>query len=125
MELRHEVKGDEMRIAGKEEELKTEEAQQAKLQADIKTLQQDLSARQMTADDLQSRLVELRRANASTSAKTQEEQARKRQRDATFKKHEREVADVQQSGASIEDKRKRLQYLKGEIRKSLILLEHS
>jgi len=35
MELRNEVKTDEVRLAGKEEELKTEQARQAQLQQEM------------------------------------------------------------------------------------------
>lgn len=125
MELRQEVKSDESRVTSKEDELRIEEARQAQLQEEVKTLQQDLATRQMSLDDLEARLIELRKVNETTLAKTREEQGRKRQRETTLKKHQKAVTEIQQSGATIEEKKKRLEHLKGEIRKSLVLIEHS
>lgn len=125
MQLKKDVDADELRIAGKEEELKTEEARQASLQEQIATLRKDLETRQVTADDLQSRLAQLQQANANMHARTQEQQALKRRREIKLTTHQKELVDIQQSGATIEEKKKKLEHLKEEIRKSLNLLVHS
>lgn len=125
MQLKKDVETDEARLATKTEELEFEEARQAELNEKIKLLQEDLTTRQMSLDDLKSRLTQLQQANASTSAGTKEQQALKRKRATKLQAHQREVTEIQQSGATIAEKRRRLEYLKGEIRKSLNLLVHS
>jgi chromosome segregation ATPase len=125
MQLKKGVEADELRIANKEEELKTEEARQASLQEQIASLRKDLETRQVTTQDLQSRLAQLQQANASMRARTQEQQALKRRREIKLTMHQKELADIQQSDTSIEEKKKKLEHLKEEIRKSLNLLVHS
>jgi chromosome segregation ATPase len=125
MQLKNEVAQDEVRLATKEDELKSEEARQVELKQQIKLLQDDLATRQMSLDDLKSRLAELQQANASTSASTKEQQALKRKRATKLQAHQKEVTEIQQSGATIAEKRQRLEHLKGEIRKSLNLLVYS
>ena len=125
MQLKKDVAQDEARLATKEDELKSEEARQVELKQKITLLQEDLTTRQMSLDDLKSRLTQLQQANASTSANTKEQQALKRKRATKLQAHQREVAEIQQSGATIAEKRQRLEHLKGEIRKSLNLLVHS
>src|SRR5690349_7775492 len=80
MELRNEVKVDEVRLAGKENELKIEEDRKTQLQQDMERLQSDLSARQMSLDDLKLRLEQLQQANAGTRAETTAQRERKRER---------------------------------------------
>jgi hypothetical protein len=58
-------------------------------------------------------------------APTQDQKALKRRRDIKLTTHQKEFADIQQSDASIEEKKKKLEHLKEEIRKSLNLLVHS
>ncbi|SEO72798.1 hypothetical protein [Nitrosovibrio sp. Nv6] len=125
MQLKKDVETDEARVATKTEELEFEETRQAELNEKIKLLQEDLTTRQMSLDDLKSRLTQLQQANASTSASTKEQQALKRKRATKLQAHQIEVTEIQQSGATIVEKRRRLEYLKGEIRKSLNLLMHS
>ena len=120
--LRNEVKTDEVRVAGKEEELKTEQARQAELQQETEQLKSDLASREMSLDQLKSRLAELQRANDATVAETQAQQATKRERAAKLQKHQKEVIAIEQSGDSLEEKQKKLQYLKEEVRKSLSML---
>ena len=122
MELRNEEKTDEVRLAGKEEELKTEQARQAELQQEMEQLKSDLASRQMSMDELKSRLAELQRANDATVAETQAQQATKRERAAKLQKHQKEVIANEQSGDSLEEKQKKLQHLKEEVRKSLSML---
>ncbi|SEL11481.1 hypothetical protein [Nitrosovibrio tenuis] len=125
MQLRNEVKTDEVRLAGKEDELKIEEERQAQLQQEIEQLKSDLATRQMSLDDLKSRLTQLQRANDATPAQTKAQQDEKRDRAAKLLKHQKEVIAIERSGASLEEKQKRLQFLKEEIRKSLSLLLHT
>lgn len=132
MQLRNEVKTDEERLAGKESQLKTEEDRKAQLedrktqlQQDMERLQGDLAARQMSLDDLKLRLEQLQQANAATLAETNDQREKKRERAAKLQKHEREVVAIEQSDASVEEKQKRVQFLKEEIRKSLEILLHT
>lgn len=125
MQLKKDVEQDEARVAGKEGELKSEEARQAQLREEIARLQEDLSTRQVSLDDLQSRLEQLRRANANTLDATQEQRVRKQRREVKLKTHQKELVKIQQSDATITEKKKKLEHLKEEIRKSLNLLMHS
>jgi chromosome segregation ATPase len=125
IQLKKDVEGDEIRIANKEAELKTEEARQAQLREEITQLQKDLGTRQVTLDDLQSRLAQLQRANANTLGTTKEQRAIKQQREVKLKAHQKELVEIQQSDATLAEKRKKLEHLKEEIRKSLNLLVHS
>lgn len=125
MQLKKDVEQDEARVAGKEGELKTEEARQAQLREEIARLQEDLSTRQVSLDDLQSRLEQLQRANANTLDVTQEQRARKQRREVKLKTHQKELVKIQQSDETITEKKKKLEHLKEEIRKSLNLLMHS
>ena len=123
MQLRNEVKTDEVRLAGKTDELKIEEARQAQLQQEITQLKSDLATRQMSLDDLKQRLVQLQQANDATLVETRAQQEKKRDRAVKLQKHQKEVVAIEQSGGSLEEKQKRLQHLKDEIRKSLSILE--
>jgi hypothetical protein len=58
-------------------------------------------------------------------ARTREQQALKRRREIKLTTHQKELVDIQQSNATIEEKKKKLEHLKEEIRKSLNLLVHS
>lgn len=119
MQLKNQVDSDEVRVASKEEALKTEEARQAKLQQEVKALQQDLASRQMSLDDLKSRLSKLEQANANTVANTEKQRILKRQRQKKLQAHQEEVVKIEQSSESIEEKKERVKYLQEEIRKSL------
>jgi chromosome segregation ATPase len=125
MQLRNEVKTDEVRLAAKTDELKIEEARQAQLQQEIAQLKTDLATRQMSLDDLKMRLGQLQRANDATLAETRAQQEKKRDRAVKLQRHQKEVVAIEQSGASLEEKQKRLQHLKDEIRKSLSMLEQT
>jgi len=125
MQLKKDVGADELRVATKEEELKTQEARQASLQEQIASLRKDLETRQVTMEDLRSRLAQLQQANMNMHARTQEQQALKRRREIKLTAHQKELADIQQSDATIEEKKRKLEHLKEEIRKSLNLLVHS
>ncbi len=125
MQLKKDAEQDEARVVGKEGELKTEEARQAQLRGEIARLQEDLSTRQVSLDDLQSRLEQLRRANANTPDVTQEQRALKQRREVKLKAHQKELVKIEQSDATITEKKKKLEHLKEEIRKSLNLLMHS
>lgn len=125
MQLRNEVKTDEVRLATKTDELKIEEARQAQLQQEIAQLKTDLATRQMSLDDLKARLEQLQRANDATPAQTRTQQDKKRERAVKLQRHQKEVVAIEQSGGSLEEKQKRLQYLKDEIRKSLSMLEQT
>jgi len=125
MQLRNEVKTDEVRLAAKTDELEIEEARQAQLQQEIAQLKTDLPTRQMSLDDLKARLEQLQRANDATLAQTRTQQDKKRERAAKLQRHQKEVVAIEQSGGSLEEKQKRLQHLKDEIRKSLSMLEQT
>ena len=125
MQLRNEVKTDEVRLASKMDELEIEEARQAQLQQEITRLKSDLATRQMSLDDLKVRLEQLQRANDATLAETRPQQDKKRERAVKLQKHQKEVVAIEQSGGNPEDKQKRLQHLKDEIRKSLSMLEQT
>lgn len=125
IQLKKDVGEDEIRVAGKEGDLKSEEARQAQLGEEIAQLQEDLATRQVSLDDLRSRLAQLRWANANTQNATKEQRALKQRREVKLKAHEKEVVKIQQSDASIAEKKKKLDHLKEEIRKSLNLLMHS
>jgi chromosome segregation ATPase len=125
MQLRNEVKTDEVRLASKTDELEIEEARQAQLQQEITRLKSDLATRQMSLDDLKVRLEQLQRANDATLAETRPQQDKKRERAVKLQKHQKEVVAIEQSGGNPEEKQKRLQHLKDEIRKSLSMLEQT
>ncbi|MGH8762399.1 MAG: hypothetical protein ACREUR_04115 [Nitrosospira sp.] len=125
MQLKRDVAQDEARVAGKEGELKTEEVRQAQLREEIAQLQEDLATRQVSLDDLQARLAQLQRANANTPDVTKEQRALKQRREVKLKSHQKELIKIQQSDATIAEKKKKLEHLKEEIRKSLNLLMHS
>lgn len=125
MQLRNEVKTDEVRLASKTDELEIEEARQAQLQQEITRLKSDLATRQMSLDDLKVRLEQLQRANDATLAGTRPQQDKKRERAVKLQKHQKEVVAIEQSGGNPEEKQKRLQHLKDEIRKSLSMLEQT
>ncbi|MGH8683906.1 MAG: hypothetical protein ACREUM_01000 [Nitrosospira sp.] len=125
IQLKKDVEKDEVRVAGKEDELKTEEARQAQLREEISQLQEDLATRQVSLDDLQSRLAQLQRANANTPDVTKEQRALKQRRETKLKSHQKELVKIQQGDATIAEKKKKLEHLKEEIRKSLNLLMHS
>ena len=125
IQLKKDVESDEVRIANKEEELKTEEARQAQLREEITSLQKDLAIWQVLLDDLQSRLAQLRQANANTLARTGKESALKQRREIKLRAHQKELVNIQQSDVTIAEKNKKLEHLKEEIRKSLNLLVHS
>ena len=125
IQLKKDVERDEIRVANKESELKTQEAWQAQLREEMTQLQKDLATRQVSLDDLQSRLAQLQRANANTLGTTKEQRAIKRQREVKLKVHQKELVEIQQSDATLAEKKKKLEHLKEEIRKSLNLLVHS
>lgn len=125
IQLKKDVGSDEVRVASKEEELKTEELWQTQLREEVTRLQKDLATQQVSLDDLQSRLAQLRRANANTADSTSEQRALKQQREMKLKTHQKELVSIQESGATIAEKKKKLEHLKKEIRKSLNLLMHS
>jgi chromosome segregation ATPase len=131
MQLRNEVKTDKERLVGKENELKIEEDRKTQLQQDMERLQSDLAASQMSLGDLKQRLEQLQQANAVTVAETSAQRERKRERAAKLQKHQREVVAIEQSNACMEEKacmdekQKRVQFLKEEIRKTLEILLHT
>ena len=125
MQLRNEVKTDEVRLAGKTDELKIEEARQAQLQQEITRLKSDLATRQLSLDDLKQRLAQLQQANDAILAETRTQQEKKRERAVKLQKHQKEVVAIEQNGGNPEEKQKRLQHLKDEIRKSLSMLEQT
>jgi chromosome segregation ATPase len=125
MQLRQEVKTDEARLAGKEEELRAEEARQTQWKEETRRLEEELATREVSLDDLKTRLAKLQQANADTVALTGEERARKQQREKKIQSYQEDVAKIEHSSATLAEKQKKLEHLKEEIRKSLAILVHS
>lgn len=124
IQLKKDVEKDETRIANKEEDLKTEEVRQGQLREEITQLQKDLTTRQVSLDELRSRLTKLQQTNAATPGTTKEQRVLQQQREINLKVHQGELAKIEQSGLSVEEKKKRLAHLKEEIRKSLNRLKY-
>jgi chromosome segregation ATPase len=125
-QLREDVSQREVRVQAKDSELKTEEGKQVALRDAMKRLEEDLSARQMSLDDLQSRLDQLQRASEALDATTAQQRARKQHLSQQLDRYRTELRSLQQSAdISVDEKRKKLDQLKLEIRKALELLAQS
>lgn len=124
MALKQDVEKHQVRVADKEGELKNEEAQQAHLREESIQLKKDLATKQVSLDDLKSRLEQLQRLNENTMANTKEKQTLKRKRETKLRAHQNELVEIQQSDTTLAEKERKLKHLKEEISKSLNLLVH-
>ena len=109
-------------VAVKEDDLKTVEAERALLHEQSIKLKNDLAAGQVSLDDLKSRLEQLERVNANMAEATEEQRVRKRQGEVKLKNHQKAVIKVEQSGATTEQKQKKLESMRDEIIDTLDLL---
>ena len=109
-------------VAVKEDDLKTVEAERARLHEQSIKLKNDLAAGQVSLDDLKSRLEQLERVNANMAEATEEQRVRKRQGEVKLKNHQKAVIKVEQSGATTEQKQKKLESMREEIIDTLDLL---
>lgn len=114
------------RVESKEAMLSSDEAKQGALRDEIQTLWIDLRKREMSLDELQSGLDQLQRQNELTAEATHEQSMRKRRLTQQLTLYQRDLAMLQvNSNMLAEEKRKKIKYLQGEIRKALELLVHS
>ena len=109
-------------VAVKEDDLKTVEAERALLHEQSIKLKNDLAAGQVSLDDLKLRLEQLERVNANMAEATEEQRVRKRQGEVKLKNHQKAVIKVEQSGATTEQKQKKLESMRDEIIDTLDLL---
>lgn len=129
MEMRKDVEQREARLQVKQSELDQAEQQQTALKQRQSALIADLESRQMTLDDLQARLDQLKAENDRASATTGEQRARQRDLDSkiaqqrlAIERQKQEIAMLERKNAlSADEKRKRIDYLKSEIRRQLEL----
>lgn len=122
MAMKQDVDNRQGVIAIKEEDLKTMEAERARLHEQSIKLKNDLAGGQVSLDDLKLRLEQLQRVNASTAEATEEQRARKHQREMKLKKHQKAVIKVEQSDATPQQKQKKLESMREEIVDTLDLL---
>jgi predicted nuclease with TOPRIM domain len=125
MALKQDVDKHEVLVADKENELKKEEAQQARLRDESIHLKKDLATRQVSLDDLKSRLEQLQRANANTAENTKEQRDRKNRLRVKLKTHEKELVKVEQSNMTEAQKQEKLESMKKDITNTLNILLHS
>ncbi|KIO48731.1 hypothetical protein SQ11_10025 [Nitrosospira sp. NpAV] len=125
MALKQDVEKHEVLVADKENELKKEEAQQTRLREESIQLKKDLATKQVSLDDLKSRLEQLQRANASTAENTKEQRERKDRLRVKLKTHEKELVKVEQSNMTETQKQEKLESMKKDITKTLDILLHS
>lgn len=125
MALKQDVDKHEVLVADKENELKKEEAQQARLHEESIQLKKDLATQQVSLDDLKSRLEQLQRANANTAENTKEQRDRKNRLRVRLKTHEKELVKVEQSNMTEAQKQEKLEAMKKDITNTLDILLHS
>ena len=125
MALKQDVEKHEVLVTDKENELKKEEAQQARLREESIQLKKDLATKQVSLDDLKSRLEQLQRANANTAENTKEQRDRKNRLRVKLKTHEKELVKVEQSNMTEAQKQEKLESMKKDITNTLDILLHS
>lgn len=119
-QLNQQVDASQARVNAKQKELDAEQTRQAALHQDMLDLSQELEQRQMSLDDLNARLEQLRQQNAKAAAATSAQQARKRQIQAQIKSYQDQLAAIQRNpGMTDAEKRKLSAHLQDEIRKAL------
>lgn len=100
-----------------------EEAKGAALRTEIARLQADLKERQMSLDELHTILGQLQRNNTRAEEKTNGQRERRRQLDRQLKQCSTEFDALKQdSNMTDEEKKRKIEHLKKEIRKALELM---
>jgi chromosome segregation ATPase len=123
LQMRRENVEREGRIASKERELTTHEDQRTALVREQKNLLAELETKQMTVNELNAKLDQLRKENARTQAETEAQQKKKETLELQLKKYQADIAGVQKNERlPAEDKRKRIEELKKQISAHLKLM---
>ena len=124
-QLQHDVNEREMRIADKERDLQEEGNRRSALQQEQQQLVADLDSKQMSLNDLSRRLERLQAENRRSNAVTVEQRQRKQRLDEQISKHRLELAQLQKrDDVSSEEKKRRIEDLKREIKKQIELQLH-
>ncbi len=116
----------EQQVQSKEQELQRETQTQTRLQAERQRLLDDLRSRELTLDELKTRLEQLQRLNASMLATTQDEQRQKAAREQRLNEAASQINGVEHdSTLTPAAKAKRLEELRNQLRKTLELLANT
>jgi chromosome segregation ATPase len=121
-ELQRDIQEKEQRIPIKEEELKNLEKQQSILEEEKKSLLSDLDNKQMTLNNLYARLKNLRRENAHLKTYTAQQRKKQMNFEVQTQQYMNEIDTIKNNDQiSNEEKNKRIQELKNQIRDNLKL----
>jgi len=111
------------RVRTTELQLEQETRTQTQLQAERQRLLDDLQSRELTFNELESRLAELQRLNAASLAATQEQQRQKAARERQLSEASRQVKDLRPDSTLPQAaKAERLDAARRKLRKTLELL---
>lgn len=120
-QMRRENRDAEQRIAVKQRQLEELETQQEKLRKRKQALLTELDERQMTIEQLDRALKNIRNENDRLVARTRDQNRRKQALEREFAAYQNQLDALNAGGMSLEDKERRLQELKATIRKYLTL----
>lgn len=124
-ELRRDVDRTQSRIDEKQQVLQAGETRRDALEQERQRFVADLDGKRMSLDEMNRRLEQLQAQNRRASATTAQQQAQQRRLDEQIDKHRTEIAQLQKrDDVSDEDKRRRIEQLRQEIRKQLELQLH-
>lgn len=122
-QLRQDVGDRQHRIEQKENEVSSEVAKSAALRSEMVQLQSDLKERQMSLDELHTRLLQLQRDNAHVAEKTNSQRERKQKLDLQLKKYATDLNALKHdTGLTEAEKKRKIEHLKAEVRKALELM---
>lgn len=124
-QLKQDVAQTQARIEDKQRALDASQVQQGELRQEQVRLASELGSRQLSLSELNHRLDQLQAANRRSMAATEEQREQKRRLDEQIRKHKQELAQIQApNGLSDDDKRRRIEQLRQEIKKQLELQTH-
>jgi chromosome segregation ATPase len=120
IELKKEADEQQRRVDQKEQELRSAQSEQARLESEKQKLLKDLDDKRMTTDELQSKLARLRKENANAVAATEEQRRKKKALHERIQQYEAQLESVKRNKTMAADERtKYVEHLKKEIKKQL------
>lgn len=121
--LNDDVNAREAHVADQQRQLDAETARQSQLHDQIARLSTDLEQQKLTLADLQARLAQLRQSNASLSAATEAQMARKQKLDQQLRAYQSRLnAIAQDPGTSASQKQKASDAIQQQINESLKMM---
>ena len=124
-ELRRDIDRTQARIDDKQQALAADEARRDALEQQRRGFVADLEARRMSLDEMNRRLAQLQADNRRIAATTAQQQAQQRRLDEQLAQQRAEIARLQaEGGGTDDDKRRRLERLRQELRRQLELQLH-